>query len=100
MVYTDLIYFLDLDDQDSGWKMADVGAPGRRSYSGVITTSNEIYISMRCYGERGFYSIHVSRILGDLYQLFEVHGFIREIERELDPLIIPYSINTLVCSYF
>ena len=100
IAYTDLIYFLDLDDQDSGWQIADVKAPRNKSYSGVISTSNDIYISMGGYGEKGFYHVHVSRILGDLYQFFEVHGFIREIERELDPLIIPHSINIIVCSYF
>ena len=33
MAYTDLIYFLDLDDQDSGWKLSSIKAPRNKSYS-------------------------------------------------------------------
>ena len=63
--WIDNIYILDIRDKDKGWIEIDAKCPEKSEYRAVLTENNDVHLfgaSQECH-----YSIHLSKILPNLY---------------------------------
>ena len=108
--YLDGVYLLSLNanskessgkHQDGGWKKIEhIKAPASKAFHAVLTRDNYVHLLSKGFDALIHYKVHISKIIGNLYGFLEVHGYVRLVEKEMAPMVVPQGINDIICSFY